>query len=94
MIMTCGIECCEQEIYAEGVCFFHYPLWEAWGYNGGYEIYQFEGREKGSSCFKKWLNELNHQKIIDILARHDFKLAQAVIETYPERARVPNKRRQ
>lgn len=88
MISECSIDGCSNNLYAEGVCFFHYPLWEAWGYSGGYEVYQFKGREEGRKQFKAYLEGLDHQKIIDILAAQDYKLAHAVIKTYAD---IPSK---
>ncbi len=77
----CSIEYCEHAEYTEGVCLWHYPLWESWGYAGGYEVYVTEGQEEGRKRFKKWLMQLRHQYIIDILTHYDWKLTQAVNES-------------
>lgn len=82
--MKCSIEYCDHPEYAEGVCFWHYPLWETWGYSGGYEIYQTKGQEEGRKEFKKWLMQLRHQYIIDIFTKYDWKLADAVVQTYSQ----------
>jgi len=80
--MSCQIEGCEYPIYTEDVCLWHYPLWEYWGYEeDGYETYANHGREKGREAFKKFLSELGHQKIVDILTNYDWKLTQAVNES-------------
>ena len=80
---ACTIDGCECNQYAEGVCFFHYPLWEFWGYEeGGYEIYEKLGREHGSLFFEGWLGKLHHQDIVDILDQHHFALAEEVIRSY------------
>ena len=83
--MKCSIEHCDHPEYAEGVCFWHYPLWETWGYSGGYEIYQTKGQKEGRKQFKKWLMQQRHQYIIDIFTEYDFKLAQAVVDTYAQK---------
>lgn len=79
--MSCTIEYCDHPEYAEGVCLWHYPLWETWGYSGGYEVYQTRGQEEGRKQFKKWLMQQRHQNIIDIFTEYDWKLTQAVNES-------------
>lgn len=82
-IPACGIDGCECNQYAEGVCFFHYPLWEYWGYEeGGYEIYEELGRKHGGLFFEGWLGKLHHQDIVNILDQHHYMLADDVIKTY------------
>ena len=76
----CEIKNCQHEVYAEGVCLWHYPLWETWGYEGGYALYEEYGREKGSKVFELWLSNLTHQQIVNILTNYDWKLTQAVNE--------------
>lgn len=85
----CSIDGCEQPLHYEGVCFFHYPLWEAWGYGGGYEVYMKYGRKEGRRQFAEWLDLLNHQDIVDILSGTDWKLAQATIESMEELLKTP-----
>lgn len=77
----CGVTGCQHSIYAEGVCLWHYPLWETWGYEGGYEIYEKQGREEGRKIFDLWLKHLGHQQIVNILTHYDWGLTQAVNES-------------
>jgi len=88
----CSIDGCQQPEYAEGVCRWHYPLWEAWGYDGGYEVYQFQGRVAGRKQFNEWLNNLTHQQIVNILTNYDWHLADAVIQTYSKSQEKHRKR--
>jgi hypothetical protein len=71
----CGIRGCQRAEYDEGVCFFHYPLWEYWGYDlGGYVCYLQRGRIVGRRKFSQWLRALDHQAIIDIFSRYPWNL--------------------
>ncbi len=81
MSKNCNIKGCKHPQYEEGVCLWHYPIWEHWGYEeGGYDHYLNYGRTEGRKEFEKWLNSLNHQKTIDILTGYDWRLTQAVNE--------------
>ena len=41
------------------LCIEHEVLFDIWGCNGGYEIYEDEGRDIGRKKFKKWLEGLS-----------------------------------
>jgi len=81
----CGVLGCKQLLFQEGVCFWHYPLWEEWGYNrGGYEYYGKHELKVSRAMFTRWLNKLGHQEIVNILSGYDFKLAKHVIKSMNE----------
>lgn len=81
-VNKCGIEACNHPVYDEGVCFFHYPLREAWGYNGGYELYMTHNRDVARKDFRKWIDNLTVQDVIDLYTEYDWKLAQDIVNSY------------
>jgi len=75
MSKLCGISGCTQPVHNEGVCFFHFPLWEHWGYDlGGYQCYSERGRSEGRRRFSAWLRSLGQQEIVNILSQYDWRL--------------------
>lgn len=82
MTDRCTIAGCPQEQWEEGVCLWHYPLWEMWGYeHDGYMVYMEHGRIAGRKAFKAYLENMRHQDIIDILSGYDWNLTLAVNES-------------
>jgi hypothetical protein len=83
--LHCGVHGCGQDLFQEGVCFWHFPLWEIWGYeHGGYQYYGMHSRKASRAAFTRWLNSLRHQGIVDILAAYDFKLMRDCIRGMDE----------
>ena len=81
--MKCSIIGCAHEAFEEGVCLWHYPLWEHWGYEcNGYMFYEIHGQEEGRKKFDRWLEELRSQEIVDILTWTDWGLIQGILDSY------------
>lgn len=54
---------CEGRITLDGLCMAHSILFDHWGCNGGYELYETKPREEARKVFKDWLIALTDDDI-------------------------------